>query len=150
MAMFQALNISATGMTAQRLRMDILSENIANVKTTRTEDGSPYVRKNVIFQEKDGTTSFQAALTAQLKLNHNYIGSGVKVTSIIEDTETPMNVVYEPSHPDADENGYVSYPNVNPVTEMTDLIDASRAYEANITAFNATKAMALKALEIGT
>lgn len=149
MAMFQALNISATGMSAQRLRMDILSENIANVKTTRTKDGSPYVRKNVVFQEKD-STSFQAALTTQLKLNHNYIGSGVKVTSIIEDTETPMNRVYEPSHPDADENGYVNYPNVNTVTEMTDLIDASRAYEANITAFNATKAMALKALEIGT
>lgn len=149
MAMFNSLNISATGMTAQRLRMDILSENIANVKTTRTQDGTPYVRKNVVFREKD-STSFQAALTTQLKLNHTYIGSGVKVTSIIEDTETPMTVVYEPSHPDADENGYVSYPNVNPITEMTDLIDASRAYEANITAFNATKAMALKALEIGT
>ena len=149
MAMFQALNISATGMTAQRLRMDILSENIANVKTTRTQDGSPYVRRNVVFQEKD-STSFQAALTTQLKLNHNYIGSGVKVTAIVEDTETPMNRVYEPSHPDADENGYVNYPNVNTVTEMTDLIDASRAYEANITAFNATKAMALKALEIGS
>lgn len=149
MAMFDSLNISATGMTAQRLRMDILSENIANVKTTRTQDGTPYVRKNVVFQEKD-STSFQAALTTQLKLNHTYIGSGVKVASIIQDTETPMTVVYEPSHPDADENGYVSYPNVNPVTEMTDLIDASRAYEANITAFNATKAMALKALEIGT
>lgn len=149
MAMFNALNISATGMTAQRLRMDILSENMANVKTTRTEDGSPYVRKNVVFREKDCST-FQAALTTQLKLNNTYIGDGVKVTSIVEDTETPMNVVYEPSHPDADENGYVTYPNVNVVTEMTDLIDASRAYEANITAFNATKAMALKALEIGT
>lgn len=149
MAMFDSLNISATGMTAQRLRMDILSENIANVKTTRTQDGTPYVRKNVIFQEKD-STSFQAALTTQLKLNNTYIGSGVKVASIVQDTETPMNTVYEPSHPDADENGYVNYPNVNPVTEMTDLIDASRAYEANITAFNATKAMALKALEIGT
>lgn len=149
MAMFNALNISATGMTAQRLRMDILSENMANVKTTRTEDGSPYVRKNVVFREKDCST-FQAALTTQLKLNNTYIGNGVKVTSIVEDTETPMNVVYEPSHPDADENGYVTYPNVNVVTEMTDLIDASRAYEANITAFNATKAMALKALEIGT
>lgn len=149
MAMFDSLNISATGMTAQRLRMDILSENIANVKTTRTQDGTPYVRKNVVFQEKDGA-SFRDALKRQLKLNNTYVGSGVKVSSIIQDTETPMNMVYEPSHPDADENGYVSYPNVNPVTEMTDLIDASRAYEANITAFNATKAMALKALEIGT
>lgn len=149
MAMFNSLNISATGMTAQRLRMDILSENVANVKTTRTEDGSPYVRKNVVFREKD-SSAFQAALTTQLKLNNRYIGNGVKVTSIIEDTETPMNMVYEPSHPDADENGYVTYPNVNVVTEMTDLIDASRAYEANVTAFNATKAMALKALEIGT
>jgi len=147
--MFNSLNISATGMTAQRLRMDILSENVANVKTTRTEDGSPYVRKNVVFKEKD-CSAFQAALTTQLKRNNSYIGNGVKVASIINDTETPMTVVYEPSHPDADENGYVTYPNVNVVTEMTDLIDASRAYEANITAFNATKAMALKALEIGT
>jgi len=149
MAMFHALNISATGMTAQRLRMDILSENLANVKTTRTADGTPYVRKNVVFQEKD-SSSFQAALTTQLKLNNSYIGNGVKVSALVEDTETPMTMVYEPSHPDADENGYVTYPNVNVVTEMTDLIDASRAYEANITAFNATKAMALKALEIGT
>lgn len=149
MAMFNSLNISATGMTAQRLRMDVLSENVANVNTTRTSDGTPYLRKNVVFAEKD-STSFQAALTTQLKLHHNYIGSGVKVTSIIEDTETPMSIVYEPSHPDADENGYVTYPNVNVVTEMTDLIDASRSYEANVTAFNATKSMALKALEIGT
>lgn len=149
MAMFHSLNISATGMTAQRLRMDILSENVANVKTTRTENGTPYVRKNVVFTEKD-SSSFQAALTTQLKLADRYIGNGVKVSSIVEDTETPMTVVYEPSHPDADENGYVTYPNVNVVTEMTDLIDASRAYEANVTAFNATKAMALKALEIGS
>lgn len=148
MAMFNAFNISATGMTAQRLRMDILSQNAANVKTTRTEDGTPYRRKNVVFVEKPANT-FSTILNSYTGNRNAYAGSGVKVKEIVEDTKTPMNMVYDPSHPDADDNGYVTYPNVNVVTEMTDLIDATRAYEANITAFNATKNMALKAMEIG-
>ncbi|MCI9050574.1 MAG: flagellar basal body rod protein FlgC [Lachnospiraceae bacterium] len=148
MAMFTSLNISATGMTAQQLRMDILSQNMANVGSTRTNDGTPYRRKNVVFEEKDANP-FSKILNAKTGNLNSYIGNGVKVTKIIEDTKTPMTTVYDPSHPDADENGYVTYPNVNPITEMTDLIDASRAYEANVTAFNAAKAMALKALEIG-
>ena len=131
-------------MTAQRLRSDTISANIANVNTANTGDGTPYVRKTVVFTEK-GTSKFKdTLLTAQ-----GYVGSGVKVSAIVNDTETPMIKTYDPSHPDADENGYVSYPNVNVVTEMTNLIDASRAYEANVTAFGASKAMAMKGLEIG-
>lgn len=158
MSMFTAFNISATGMTAQQLRTDVISQNIANSNTTRTADGTPYVRKAVVFTEKTFTqattrrgpslngSSFASALsTAQ----QGILGEGVKVTSVYEDTSTDMNMVYDPSHPDADENGYVTYPNVNIVQEMTDLIDASRSYEANISAFNASKAMASKGLTIG-
>ncbi len=148
MAIFNAFNISATGMSAQRVRMDVLAQNAANVSTTRTEDGTPYKRKNVVFHEK-AANNFSTILNSMTGSRNAAIGSGVKVTEIVEDDKTPMNMVYDPSHPDADENGYVTYPNVNVVTEMTDLIDATRAYEANVTAFNATKNMALKALEIG-
>lgn len=148
MAIFTALNISASGMTAQQLRSDIIAQNIANVETTRTEDGTPYRRKNVVFTEKSNNyaQSFDSVLTAA---SRSIAGQGVKVTQIVEDTETAMKMAYDPSHPDADENGYVTYPNVNVITEMTDLIDASRSYEANITSFNATKNMLSKGLEVG-
>lgn len=145
MSFMNGMNVSASGMTAQRLRMDIISQNIANVKTTRDENGEIYRRKMVVFSEK-GTEPFAAILSSKTGTR---IGNGVKVTEIVEDNQTPMNMVYDPSHPDADEDGYVAYPNVNTVTEMTNLIDASRSYEANITAFNATKNMALKGLEVG-
>ncbi len=148
MAIFSGLNISASGMSAQRIRMDILAENAANVKTTRGDDNQPYRRKNVVFMEKPAT-NFSTILNSVTGYRNSYIGNGVKVTEIVEDTKTPMNMVYDPAHPDADENGYVTYPNVNVVTEMVDLIDAIRAYEANVTAFNATKSMALQALDIG-
>ena len=144
MALFSSFDISASGMTAQRLRSDTISQNLANVNTTRTSDGGPYVRKTVVFTERQSTPFDQVLLTTSGRM-----GKGVKVTSVIEDTETPMNMVYDPSHPDADENGYVTYPNVNVVQEMTDLIDASRSYEANISAFNASKSMASKGLTIG-
>ena len=128
MALFTGMNINASGMSAERLRLDVISENIANANTTRTKEGGPYVRKNVIFTEKVSTAdSFGEVLNRTI----SGIGNGVKVTAITKDTDTDMNLVYEPSHPDADENGYVLYPNVNIVTEMTDLIDASRAFEAN-------------------
>lgn len=143
MALFSSFDICASGMTAQRLRSDTISQNLANVNTTRTSDGGPYVRKTVVFEEKESTPFDQVLLTASGK-----VGNGVKVTSVIEDTDTPMNMVYDPSHPDADENGYVTYPNVSTITEMTNLIDASRSYEANVTAFDAAKTMALKGLEI--
>ena len=144
MGVFSAMDIIASGMTAQRTRLDVISQNIANVNTTRGADGTPYNRKNVVFQEK-AYVSFDDTLCAAAGL----VGNGVKIVEIVEDTDTEGRMVYDPSHPDADENGYVMYPNVNTVTEMTDMIDASRTYEANVTAFNATKNMHLKALEIG-
>lgn len=150
MSLMDSFNISASGMTAQRTRLDIISQNIANVNTTRDENGNPYVRQTVVFQEKTAST-FQDVLNAKkTRLNCNTsTTSGVKISSIVEDHVTSMKMVYDPSHPDADENGYVEYPNVDTVTEMTNLIDASRSYEANVTSFNATKNMALKGLEIG-
>ncbi len=147
MALFQSFNISASGMTAQQFRADIIAENLANVNTTRTEAGTTYRRKVVSFQEK-GVNRFDRYLTESRKRG-SHIGNGVKVVEVIEDTTSDFIMEYDPSHPDADENGYVSYPNVNLVTEMTNLIDASRAYEANITAFDASKAMAQAGLQIG-
>ena len=132
-------------MTAQRFRMDVISENVANVNTTRTEDGTPYRRKIVTFQEKD-VTPFSKVLN---NTRESYLGNGVKVSSVREDTTSDYIKKYDPSHPDADEDGYVSYPNVNIVTEMTNMIDASRSYEANVTAFQTSKAIALKGLELG-
>lgn len=144
MSAFNGMDISASGMTAQRLRMDIISQNIANVNTTRDENGDPYKRKIVTFSEKNVTPFGDILMKTE-----GTVGSGVKVSQIGQDNTTAMRRVYDPSHPDADEDGYVTYPNVNSVQEMTDLIDASRSYEANVTAFNATKNMALKGLEIG-
>lgn len=158
MSLFTSFDICASGMTAQQLRTDVISQNIANTNTTRTQDGTPYVRKAVVFTEKTLThatamrganvngSSFASVLR---NVRGGRLGDGVKVTSVYEDTSTDMNMIYDPSHPDADENGYVTYPNVNVVQEMTDLIDASRSYEANISAFNASKAMANKGLSIG-
>ena len=144
MSFMSSMTTSATGMTAQQLRTDLISQNLANVNTTRDENGEPYVRKVAVFAEKTNN-SFGSVLNSALGSS----GKGVKVVKIAEDTSTDMKMVYDPSHPDADENGYVSYPNVNTVTEMTNLIDATRAYEANTTAFNASKAMAEKGLSIG-
>lgn len=144
MSVFSAMDISATGMTAQRTRLDIISQNIANVNTTRDADGEVYMRKNVVFEEK----SFVSFSDTLARATGN-LGKGVKITKIFEDDETECRMVYDPSHPDADEKGYVMYPNVNTVTEMTDMIDASRSFEANVTAFNAAKGMQMKALEIG-
>ena len=157
MGVFDTFDINASGMSAERYRMDIISQNVANAETTRTEDGTPYVRKVVTFQEKQDTTNrkFSHMLdTAFSNLSGRPLGctnsaelttagKGVKVGGVYEDTWTESNMV---SHPDADENGYVTYPNVNTITEMTNLIDASRGYEANETAFEASKAIALKGL----
>jgi flagellar basal-body rod protein FlgC len=145
MGMFQSFNISASGMTAQRFRTDIIAENIANVNTTKTESGEPYRRKVVTFSEKSVTPFSQYYSTSRNAL----VGNGVKVSSVTEDYETDFVETYDPSNPDADENGYVYYPNVNTVTEMTNLIDATRAYEANATAFEASKSMAQTGLSIG-
>ena len=152
MSIMTSLNISASGMSAQRTRMDIIAQNVANVNTTRDENGDPYRRQTVVFEERSvNNHNFESYLTAQRTgLSYNrQIGTGVKISAIAEDHVTAMKKVYEPGNPDADEDGYVTYPNVNTVTEMTNLIDASRSYEANVTAFNATKNMALKGLELG-
>ena len=145
MGIFKSFNISASGMTEQRFRTDIIAENIANVNTTSTESGGPYRRKIVTFQEKD-VTPFSEYFSYS---KNRAIGNGVKVSKVSEDFETDFIMEYDPANPDADENGYVSYPNVNTVTEMTNLIDATRSYEANATAFEASKNMALTALSIG-
>lgn len=140
---------SATALTAQRLRMDVISANIANAETTRSEfvDGQfiPYRRKMVVLEAAQ--PSFQQMLAASLG-NQN-VSQGVTVSMIKEDTSTPFKQVHNPSHPDADENGMVYMPNVDIAREMVDLIAASRSYDANVTALNATKAMFMKALEIG-
>lgn len=147
MSIFDTFRINASGMTAERFRMDTISQNMANANTTRTANGKPYRRKVVTFTEKvnQGNGSFAEALTSA---KDGFLGSGVKVDRLHEDTWTKMNVVYDPSHPDADRNGYVTYPNVNTVTEMTNLIDASNAYQSNATAFEASKAIANRGLEL--
>ncbi|MCR5846566.1 MAG: flagellar basal body rod protein FlgC [Lachnospiraceae bacterium] len=150
MGMFDALDISASGLTAQRYRMDIISENVANANTTRKEDGSIYRRKVVTFEAKgDNNVPFKTVLGRSTADLSNHLGDGVRITSISEDRITPEKKVYDPSHPDADEAGYVYYPNVDIITEMTNLIDASRAYEANATVVDATKNMIQQGLQIG-
>jgi flagellar basal-body rod protein FlgC len=147
MGYFGALDIGASALTAQRLRMDTISQNIANASATRTDEGTPYRRRLVVFRErKSGTAPFSEYLTAASR--ERYIGSGVKVAKIVEDG-SPFKKVYDPGHPDADTEGYVEMPNVDIITEMINMISASRAYDANVTSINTTKSMAMKALEIG-
>ena len=146
MSIFNSINVSASGLTAQRLRMDVVTKNIANVNTTKTPDGTPYRRQVVEFKTKDGSRSFSDYLKQTTKGSVN--STGVEVSSIKNDS-SPYKKVYEPGHPDADESGYVSMPNVDIATEMANMISSTRAYEANVTALNGTKSMALKALEIG-
>jgi flagellar basal-body rod protein FlgC len=141
MSLFGGLEISASALTAERLRMDVVAENLANAQTTRGADGQPYRRKEVVLQERAG--AFGASLSAAM----NQRGGGVEVAGIAED-QTPLKQVYDPGHPDADENGYVAMPNVDTVTEMVDLIGAQRAYEANVTAMQAAKQMFSRTLEL--
>lgn len=146
MAFLNAMNISASGLTAQRLRLDTIAENISNSKTTRTESGEAYRRKMVVFEPvKQGSFTETLIDAAKGKADNS---RGVIVTQITED-ESPLKSVYDPSHPDADEAGYVMYPNVDLLKETVDSMEATRAYSANVTAFNAIKAMAEKGLEIG-
>jgi flagellar basal-body rod protein FlgC len=143
MNFLDSLSISATGLSAQRLRMNLISSNMANANTTRTETGEPYKRKDVVF-EAAPNTAFKDTLNAELDKE----GHGVKVAGIIED-DKPFVQKYDPGHPDADANGYIQLPNVNIVEEMVNMISASRSFEANATAIRATKDMAGTALEIG-
>ncbi|MFS0688104.1 flagellar basal body rod protein FlgC [Sporosarcina sp. 179-K 8C2 HS] len=152
MSIFHSLNTSASALTAQRLRMDVISSNMANIETTRGRmvDGEwePYRRKTVSFQPMEGRFSsmLQAAMGSQ---DRGGAGYGVTVSRIQEDVETPFKLVFDPTHPDANEEGYVQMPNVDPLREMIDLMSATRSYEANVTVLNANKAMLMKALEIG-
>ncbi|WP_432400581.1 flagellar basal body rod protein FlgC [Wukongibacter sp. M2B1] len=145
MNFFKSINTSATGLTAERLRMDIISKNIANANTTRTSSGMPYRRQVPIFKEKEGKSFTDVLNNAK---NNQGLGDGVEVTGIEED-KSPFKRIYQPGHPEADEKGYVLMPNVDIVTEMINLISSSRAYEANVTALNNSKSMAMKAIEIG-
>lgn len=147
MSFLSSFDISASGLTAERQRLDIAAENLSNTNTTRTESGGPYRRKMVVLQEVPSTT-FRTKFNSLLNKSAAAAKGGVKVTEIIED-QRDLNPVYDPDHPDADENGYVMMPNVDPVKETIDGMSATRSYEANITAFNAIKLMAQKALEIG-
>ncbi|WP_425590698.1 flagellar basal body rod protein FlgC [Fictibacillus phosphorivorans] len=147
--MFDAMNFSASGLTAQRLRMDVASSNMANVDSTRgrlLENGEwePYKRKMVMLGS--GESSFKSMFHKAVNEKENL--QGVKVSGIMND-ETPFKSVYQPDHPDAGEDGFVKLPNVDPLKEMVDLMSATRSYEANVTALNAAKGMYLKALEIG-
>ncbi len=151
MGMFDSFNIASTGLTAQRLRMDVISDNIANATTTRTtENDGPYARKRAIFAPVNIRPSYKSPLVPE-GIDHG-AGQGVRVVKIEKDS-TPFRLVYDPSHPDAiqtgPEKGYVRMPNINVVTEMTDLISASRSYEANVMIVNNAKSMFAKALEIG-
>jgi flagellar basal-body rod protein FlgC len=143
MGLFDAIDIAASGLTAQRLRMNVTAENLANAQTTRGTEGGSYRRKNVVLQEARG--SFGSALASA----SGGAGkpAGVEAVAIVPD-ETPARRVYDPGHPDADAEGYVEMPNVNPVTEMVDLIDSSRAYEANVTALETAKSAFSKTLEL--
>jgi flagellar basal-body rod protein FlgC len=137
--------ISASGLRAERLRLDAIASNLANANTTRTAEGGPYRRRNVIFVAQDLESDFAATLEA---LSEDGIRRGVAVTDVVEDP-SPPRMVFDPAHPDANSEGLVAYPNVNPVAEMVDLMAATRAYEANVQAVNATKRMADAALSIG-
>ncbi|MBC3888256.1 flagellar basal body rod protein FlgC [Acetobacterium paludosum] len=146
MSFMSSLNISGSGMTAQKFRLDIISQNIANAQVTRTEAGTPYRRQMTVLSSVNtvDTGTFQDALSSAVGTQRE----GVQVDAVVEDPSA-LVPVYDPTHPDANAQGYVMYPNVNTSQEMVDAMGASRAYEANVTAFNATKAIALKALEIG-
>jgi len=150
MSMFQSMGITSSALTSQRLRMDVISSNMANVDTTRGKlvDGQwqPYTRKMVAMQPKE--SSFSSIFNSSLQNTGNNKMNGVKVSNIVED-ESPYRLVYDPEHPDANEEGYVQMPNVDPLKEMVDLMSATRSYEANVTVFNASKSMYIKALELG-
>lgn len=162
---FSGLDISASGMRAQRIRQNAISSNLANAQTTRTDDGGPYRRQFVVFTAESDTRDVRLlnkapALTgsetqsghmpvppANFPRDERFFGNGVSVAEIREDSRPPK-MMYDPAHPDADDKGYVAMPNINIVEEMTDMISATRAYEANVTAFNAVKAMVMQALQL--
>lgn len=155
MSFLNSINIIGSGLTAQQLRLDVVSENVTNSQTTRVENGEgAYRRKMVVFEAVSGRNSFRAALARAAAGAVPNAGAapnagGVRVTQIVEDEDTPMKMVYDPSHPDADDQGYVELPNVDMVMEMADAMAASRAFASNVTAFNTLKTVISSGLEIG-
>ncbi len=146
MGLIRALSASASGLAAQRVRMDVVSSNVANIETTATEDGGPYRRQVVRFASGDSALPFASVV-------QRFTGgadTGVVLTQVGVDEETPGRSVYDPAHPDAGEDGFVEMPNVDMVQEMTDLTSANRSYQANVTVLNAVKQMALRALDISS
>jgi flagellar basal-body rod protein FlgC len=144
MDLLTSLKISSSGLAANRKRMEAISSNIANSQTTRTAEGGPYRRKEVVFGSEPARDSFAEILEGELDEK----AQNVHATEVLSSNRPPI-MKYEPGHPDANEQGYVAYPNINVMEEMADMISASRSYEANITAINTAKQMAMKALEIG-
>jgi flagellar basal-body rod protein FlgC len=149
MSFWNTLRISSSALYAQRLRLDVISNNVANAETTRTTAGGPYQRQDVVFTTQNNLPFIHNLLMANRNLDNDPANlQGVKVSEIItDDTEGPK--VYDPTHPDADEEGYVTYPNVNLVVEMTNMLSATRSYEANLSVVDAARTMAQRALEIG-
>ena len=146
MNIFQSMNISGTALTAQRFRLDVIGQNIANATTTHTENGEPYRRRSVVFEEKNSPYLFSDYLQTSME---RVGGTGVRAIEVMEDDHSAFKMVHDPTHPDANDEGYVLYPNVDMEREMVDLISASRSYEANVTVLNNFKNIAMKALEIG-
>lgn len=144
MDLMKSLNISSSGLSANRKRIEAISSNIANAQTTRTAEGGPYRRKEVVFGAEPARDSFADILEGQIDAN----AQAVHATEVVNTNEPPV-LKYDPTHPDANAEGYVAMPNVNVMREMADMISAQRAYEANISSINTTKSMAMKALEIG-
>ena len=147
MSFWESLRISASGLFAQRLRLDTISNNIANAQTTRTAKGTPYQRQDVVFMAEGSNPALPQNVAAR-RGGLNNIQGGVQASEIFTDTSAGTRV-YDPTHPDADANGYVTMPNVDIVVEMTNMLSATRSYEANLSTIEAVKRMALKALEIG-
>lgn len=143
MAFLSSLDIAGSALTAENYRMQLINQNLSNQNTTRTENGEPYRRKQAVFQER--SLSFSEVLNGKMVAQTN---GGVRVSEVVE-SQADFVPVYDPAHPHADENGYVMMPNVNSTEELTDLMAATRAYEANLTALNIVKSIASKALEIG-
>lgn len=151
MSFWNTLRIGVSALTAQRLRLDIIANNVANAETTRTAEGGPFRRQDVVFTAQGVEGGFSTALTAARQTGSGGASTrwgGVSVSQITTD-DTPGTQVYDPAHPDADEDGYVTYPNVNLVVEMTNMLSATRSYEASLTVIDAAKAMAQAALQIG-
>lgn len=148
MSFLGSMDIVGSGLTAQQLRLDVISENVTNINTTRTEGGGAYRRKVVVFEAMDGRNAFRQAMAEARGRSLGTSNGGVRVTEIADDT-SELKMIYDPEHPDANEQGYVEMPNVDMVKEITDAMAATQAYSANVTAFNVLKTVAAKGLEIG-